>query len=687
MEKDINTSGFARMLDEASEEIGEVKSTNNSNLRDELLNENKEYLPQDEIDALLKIVSEKENEKEVLLPVPYEEIEEYDDSINDIVTKAISETVNNENYKQFQVYKIYELGVEIELMNADRAGKEEKDVSIMGKISRTTDSLHDIKDNTYKDRSNKYREFNEKWYSEMHHSSLGEHAIIKLWFNGVDIATAKLLEKGIFGVSPTERSTRYFIEYTKRIDENLEGEALYDILKELYVLHPSMDWHSGEECIEYKNKYYRYLRKATNNFIDVKEKAQEYIEKILPENKAKSKYLDIARQYLLTSSRTSVVITYNAVSLKNTIMNLARGTENQRILANHLHRMMIVFYPSLFSNLNLDNYLTYEKNTIFRMLYNNASDDDYFLEMAKFNPNFGIIKKDLTDKNLWDNFSPRISSEKPTFKIEQVDIYKDCDMDLCLNLMDLYSAKNEFIGSDNEYFRGLQYPVRVVGKCYIDYGTWRDIQRHRISNNIYNDYNTPLLAIDNHNTSYDAVYIIPNIELLDKRIEDSVIDNAFNGKRENYEVFKEEMESYLSLKLENIVNVYKTFLTDYSNHLIHLHNTDDYDKDSIIICNNIKMIEMSSDLNLLAHRIIAIMNLDLRAIKHIVENRIISAGHNSYRLFAVSMFENTIHYIIPRMIEKEVLSFGNRDRFVRTLFKRLFTFDYYRNIIDKVKNI
>lgn len=672
MENEIRTSGFARMLDEASEEIGEVK-TNNTFLRDELLNENKEYLPQEEIDALLGIISTKETVKEILLPVPHNEE---------------SEDCMNYYNKQFPIYKIPELGVEIELMNADRADKEEKDISIMGKISRTTESLHDIKDDTYKSEDNKYREFNRKWYSEMHHSSLGEHAIIKLWFNGVDIATAKLLEKGIYGISPTERSTRYFIEYTNKIDENLTGEELYNILKELYVIHPSMDLYDGKNTKEIKNKYYDYLKKATNNFIDVKEKAQEYIEKILPENKAKSKYLDIARQYLLTSSRTSVVITYNAVSLKNVLINLARGSETQRILVTHLHQMIMGFYPSLFSNLNLETYFSYEKNVISKLLLNyTENNENYLLEIAKFNPNFGYINKDLTDKNLWDKFDIRITNEKPAFKVSQVNVYKDCDMNKCLELMDLYSAKMEYAGNENNYFRGLQYPVRVVAKCYIDYGTWRDIQRHRISNNVYNDYNTPLLAIDNQHINSNAVYLIPNIELLDKKIEDSVIGKIFNNDKEKYEENKKELETFLFNKLEYMTNLYKTFLIEYSNYLISISDYNKYDKTSIINCNNIKMVEISSDLNLLAYRTTAIMNLDLRAIKHIVENRIIPAGHNSYRLFAISMFENTIHYIIPKMIEKEVLGFGNRDRFIRTLFRKVFSFNYYRNIIDRVKNI
>lgn len=676
---EINKTGYLKMLDDASEDIGETKSNNegeimeiryDNTLRDELMNEG-EVLPQSEIDALLRAISPKKETLKSLLPV-----------------SGIDEDIGNPSLRQRNPYTIPELGIEIELMNADRADKEEKDVSIMGKISRTTDSLHNIKNDTYRDKSDEYRKFNDKWYSEMHHSSLGEHAIIKLWFNGIDIATAKLLEKGIYGISPTERSTRYFIEYANKVDENLEGEELYNVLKELYVINPAFVWEKDNSN---KNDYYNYLRKATNTFIEVKEQAQEYIEKIMPNNKAKSKYLDIARQYLLTSSRTSVVITYNAVSLKNVLINLARGSEIQRTLALHLHQMLMGFYPSLFGRLNLDLYMSYEKNVIHRIVYNHAIDDDeFYLKIGKFNPNLGLINKDLCSKELWDKFNPIISSLKPTFKVKQVDIDKNINMNDCLCLMDLYSATKEYSGNDNNYFRGLQYPVRVLAECQIDYGTWRDIQRHRISNNIYNDYNTPLLGMYGVTKDiYEPIYMIPNIEVLDSFDEDRIIEEVYNGSREVYESNKSSLEMILATKLKEMVDSYKNFLSNYA---IAMKSYDEtlykkYEKESLTICNNIHMVELSSDMNLLAYRMTAIMNLDLRAIKHIVENRIIPAGHNSYRLFAMSMFENTVHYIMPKLVEKKVLTYQNKDIFVRTLFNHMFAFNHYKNIIDRVKNI
>lgn len=669
------TSGYMRMIEDASEDIGEVKTNKDDlsmdSLRDDLYN-SMEFLPQSEIDSLMEAISHKETTKEELKP-----IEEYDD-----------EDISNFRIDGREKEIVAPYGIEIELMNCDRAQREEQDVSIMGKISRTTESLHDIKDETYKSNDGKYREFNKKWYSEMHHSSLGEHAIIKLWFNGVDITTAKLLEKGVYGVSPTERSTRYFIEYAKRVPEDIEGEKLYKILNELYVIHPMMDWKSGDATEKAKNAYYHYLVTATNTFIDIKEHAQDYIEKIMPNNKAKSKYLDIARQFLLSSSRTSVVITYNAVSLKNTIINLARGTKVQRELAIHLLNLAVANYPSLFYGLELEKYFSYEKNVVLKRIYKQSGkSSQYFEDIGNFNPNFGFIFKDLTDEWLWKNFLPTITSRKPMFKVRNVFVDENSNMDNCLSLMEMY--KEEFVNNENEFFRGLSYPVRVIADCQIDYGTWRDIQRHRISNNIYNDFNTPLLAMSKHRdfSVIEPEYMIPNIEVLDKKDEDKIIEEIYSGSRDAYESLKSSLDLYLSTRLKEMTDLYAKYLKDFAKYLVEKYKDSNYTEESIHIVNNITMVEISSDLNLLAYRMTAIMNLDLRAIKHIVENRIIPAGHNSYRLFAMSMFENTIHYVIPKMIEKKVLSFGCKNRFIRVLFKNLFEKEYYRNIIDRIKNI
>lgn len=674
---------FVRMLDEASEDTGELKTNTkgelnmeiryDNTLRDELLNK-EEALSQSEINDLLRAISSKETSLKTKNAVVLDEIDD----------------VSNPSTRNMHVCKIPELGIEIELMNSDRADKEEKDVSIMGKISRTTDSLHNIQNDTYREENEEYRNFNRKWYSEMHHSSLGEHAVIKLWFNGIDIATAKLLEKGIFGISPTERSTRYFIEYAKKVDESLSYENLYNVVKELYIIHPSMDWNTGIHTAEVKNKYYEYLRKATNTFIEVKDAASEYMDRIFCGNKVKSRYLDIARQYLLTSSRTSVVITYNAVSLKNVLINLARGTEVQRTIAISLYNMLMGYFPSLFCDLRLERYMKLEKNIIANLLLNRADDDEeYFLKMGRFNPNLGFIAKDLTNPKLWEKIKPIITSRKPAFNVKKVNLFEEVDMNDCLNLMDLYSVSPEFIASDMEYFRGLQYPVRVIADCQIDYGTWRDIQRHRISNNIYNDYNTPLLGIYGHNDIdiHTPNYMIPNIEILDAFTEKGIIHNHYNDNRDTYLSNKSLFENVLSEKLRNMVDSYYELMKYLAGVLNEHFDYNGYDSNSVTIYNNIQMVELSSDLNLLAYRITTIMNLDLRAIKHIVENRIISAGHNNYRLFAMSMFENTIHYVIPKLVEKKMLTYENKDRFVRTLFVKVFNMDYYKNIIDSVKNI
>lgn len=302
--------------------------------------------------------------------------------------------------------------------------------------------------------------FMEKWVLGYGHSSIAEGAVVGLCLEDVSILATKVIEDNRLS-SFCEKSTRYvsFDKDSFYIDEKLRDSEFYDEIKEL------LDYLFGV-------------------YIELHEPVLDYVKSVSPlkdgvnvsawERACASRRFDAIRYLLPTCTKTSLGWTVNARELSHGITKM-------------------LSHPLVELNLIGDK-LKKEASKVLPSLLKFTKKNDYFVKTEE---NMDLVSRRFINFNQKTDFvglDDKVKLVKSPSDAEERIIsailyrYSHVSYDKIFEKVRLMSQK-EKEGILDEYLREMgdfDYPLRELEHSdfsfdiIIDYGAYRDLQRHRI---------------------------------------------------------------------------------------------------------------------------------------------------------------------------------------------------------------
>ena len=349
----------------------------------------------------------------------------------------------------------------------------EKKAVTFAKCSRSPLSFSEIAESLTKKEAEK---FNKKWVIDFGHASIAEHAVVSLAVENVSILATKIIEDTRFA-SFTEKSTRYQV-----------------FEKDKYYLPPKIE----------KSEFADLYKKTIENLMEFYLKSYETVFETIsaqggpapvspaggsggkkenplsPEvsekfhlSQLKSKICDIIRVALPLATLTNLGMTINARSLGHLIVKMfSHPLEEAREIAQELKDAAIGQLPSLIS-------WTKESEFIKETPENILSAAQKYIEEAKTNDREVKLvhyDKDAENKIITSLFY-RVSYKpyQEIYEIVQKMSSKEKD-----EILEKILAKRKPMEQPPRELENVFYTFDIL----IDYGAFRDIQRHRVCTQI-----------------------------------------------------------------------------------------------------------------------------------------------------------------------------------------------------------
>lgn len=346
------------------------------------------------------------------------------------------------------------MGYQRKIYSLKDVSPEERAVTF-AKCSRSPLSFAEIVDRLTQEEA---ENFNKKWVIDFGHASIAEHAVVSLAVENVSILATKIIEDTRFA-SFTEKSTRYQVFEKDKyfFPPKIKNSQLAELYQK--TIESLMDF---------------YLSSFNNLFTVVKQENPKKPEMTdgfyLSQMKAKA--CDIARSILPVATLTNLGMTINARSLGHLIVKmLSHPLEESQAIAAELKEAAKEKLPSLISW---------------------VKENDFIKELPK------IIKNNIEHKA-----GPKEEQEN---MVELVDYDQKAEEKIITSL--LYHFSYYSYGQAEEAFKKLtseqkeellakiltnKKPTEIpreLERIYytfdilIDYGAFRDIQRHRLCTQI-----------------------------------------------------------------------------------------------------------------------------------------------------------------------------------------------------------
>ncbi|UCD03719.1 MAG: FAD-dependent thymidylate synthase [Candidatus Woesearchaeota archaeon] len=321
------------------------------------------------------------------------------------------------------------------------------------KCSRSPEQFDKIAKELNEDKS---RQFHEKWVVGFGHSSVAEHAVLSLAIENVSILATKVIEDNRL-CSFTEKSTRYQLFDRNRYykPKNLMNSSFAKVYTETadYLL----DTYNSlfPPMIEFWKKRYPKPEDASDRLYEVQ---------------LNNKALDVLRYMLPVSVLTNLGMTVNARNLEHAIVKLlSHPLEEMREIGEDIKEAALKITPTLVKYTNYNKYLgetCSEMEKLARELVGSTKgDEEQKATLVEYD-------EDADDKivtSLLYRFSNLHYNEiKDKVKeMSQKEKEKVIDESLC---------KMDKFDWPLREFEHIYYTFDVL----MDYGTFRDLQRHRI---------------------------------------------------------------------------------------------------------------------------------------------------------------------------------------------------------------
>jgi thymidylate synthase ThyX len=344
-----------------------------------------------------------------------------------------------EKYKR-EIYALEDLSPEVKAVT-------------FAKCSRSPESFREIARELTEEASSK---FHEKWVVGYGHSSVAEHAVLSLALENISILATKVVEDCRLA-SYTEKSTRYQV-----FDRDKYYKPKKIISSEFVKLY--------EETANYLFDTYTDLVPKFIEFFKTKNPRSNKTPEKLYEMTCKAQACDIIRYLLPTATLTNLGMTINARNLEYAISKfLSHPLDEIKEIGKELKEASLKIIPTLIKYADYNKYIdkTHEamEKLSKKILNFSEADDKDAVTLVDYD-------KEAEDK--LTAFLLYRFSKYPYRKIWQK-VKK-------LNQKEKEKIIDEALKRKGEYDR----PLRELEHVYytfdilVDYGAFRDIQRHRM---------------------------------------------------------------------------------------------------------------------------------------------------------------------------------------------------------------
>jgi thymidylate synthase ThyX len=326
------------------------------------------------------------------------------------------------------------------------------------KCSRSPEAFDKIAHELNEDKS---RQFHEKWVVGYGHSSVAEHAVLSLAIENVSMLATKVIEDNRLA-SYTEKSTRYQqFDKTTYFTPELNPE-----LNKLY-----------KETMDF----------IMDKYTELISKMSEFVRKKYPEAKEieiKNRTFDNLRNILPVSVLTNLGMTVNARNLEYAIVKLlTHPLKEMQEIGEELKQAALKVTPTLVKYTNPNEYLAKTE----KLLKDEAD------KLVDIIPNESVpVKLVEYDSDAEDKILAAL-----LYRFSVVDYTKVKEKISSLTK----EQKQEIISDALEHRGKYDSPLREFESAFytfdilVDYGAFRDIQRHRMLTQSNQDL-TPIYGFD-----------------------------------------------------------------------------------------------------------------------------------------------------------------------------------------------
>lgn len=352
--------------------------------------------------------------------------------------------------KDRQIYTMNELGLSPEVVAVAFA-----------KTSRSPDSFKDIAQDLTDEKSAK---FHEKWVVGYGHASVAEHAVLNIAIENVSILASKVIEDNRLA-SYTEKSTRYQIFDKGRYYK--PANVLQSEHGKLYT-----------ETMDYLFETYELLIHRLIEFIKRRDpKAPDQKERYY-EAACMAKACDIARYLLPTATYTNLGMTLNARGLEYAIVKfLSHPLQEIQQIGQEIKAAGLKATPTLIKFANENEYMQNvqtEMQNISKELFKNEEPEQ----------SRSAVELMWYDQQAIEKYVAAL-----LYKGAQHSYYQIWQKVMTMSLRekeDIIAKSFENRGEFDQAPRECEV-VNYVHDILMDYGAFRDVQRHRMASQYNQD--------------------------------------------------------------------------------------------------------------------------------------------------------------------------------------------------------
>ncbi|MFH0875346.1 MAG: FAD-dependent thymidylate synthase [archaeon] len=310
----------------------------------------------------------------------------------------------------------------------------------------------------------KAKQFHERWVVGYGHSSVAEHAVASVAIEDVSILASKAIEDNRLA-SYTEKSTRYqLFDKTRYIRPKKIMDSKF---KELYI--ETMN-HLFDE---YQAFYEKMLEHVKSKFPKKPEQTDKLYETI-----SKARAFDIARYVLPAGTLTNLAMTANARVYEHAITKLMScGLDEYSEIGIKMKTEIQKLIPTLIKYADKNEY----------MFSTNKGMEEFCDDIIMPEHDNTPVKIVSYDKEAYAKIAAAI-----IYKYMQKPLDKCLDFTKSLTEAELDEIFSKYLGKMGKH----DYPMREIEHVYytfdvlVDYGAFRDIQRHRMCTQTTQDLTT-----------------------------------------------------------------------------------------------------------------------------------------------------------------------------------------------------
>lgn len=417
----------------------------------------------------------------------------------------------------------------------------------------------------YSEAKEKARQFHERWIVGYGHSSVAEHAVASVAIEDVSILATKVIEDNRLA-SYTEKSTRYQI---------FDKSRYYKPKKIMDSSHGKL---FEKTCNHFFDSYNEIIPKIIEFVKEKYPKTKDMDEKFY-ENISKARACDISRYVLPAATLTNLAMTANARTLEHAISKLlSHPLDEMRDIGKLMKEEVLKIIPTLIKYADYNSY----------MIETNEAMEKLTKKIVKFD---NVENRPVTlvefDSEADDKLVTAILYRYSKYPYNQIkDSVKKMNQEEKEKIVDEFLKRMEKHDMPMRELEHINYTFDIL----IDYGAFRDIQRHRICTQTNQE-----LTVEN---GFD----IPN----------EIIEAGFEDK------FKECMK----------------MAVDAFNEM-----SKDFPKEAQYVVP-------------LAFRKRTLFTWNLRELHHFIKLRSSKEGHESYRKIAQQVFDEIekVHPLLARYI-------------------------------------